>query len=97
MVELEDCFVEERLQSNGFDFRAAAQTGENNYWSVEAVDEAGVASAPSEVWSFRVLDGADDTADGCECDQAGTQLPPFWYAAVGLLIAWRRRRTRVLN
>jgi hypothetical protein len=93
VVDLDDCFVQERLQSNGFDFRADAQDGQTYYWSVEALDETGLASAPSEVWSFRVLDGDDQTGDGCECDQSRRSPLSLWVLFFGILIGCRRRLT----
>jgi hypothetical protein len=92
----EDCLKQDLIQTNGFDFRADARVGQNYFWSVEAVDESGLASAPSDIWSFRVLNADDEAADGCDCDQTRQYPPTLWLFLVASIIGIRRRKSCLL-
>ena len=95
-VDTDECFEQGLIQTNGFDFRADARVGQTYFWSVEAVDDTGLASAPSEVWSFKVLNADDALGDGCECNQSGSHPPTLWLVLVMSVIGWRRRKSSLL-
>ena len=88
----DDCFVKERIQPNGFDFRSESVPGVTYFWFVEAVDDTGLSSEPSSVWQFKVV-VTETGDDGCDCQQFRSGPISAWliFLCFAFVLTYRRR------
>ena len=63
------------------------------YWSARAVDAEGGESPWADPWEITIRESTDSTNDcACASSQAGPSGPPLWFALLGLLGVFGRRR-----